>query len=116
MGRFLKENTDEDKSRTGEVMLTIGKSLIFCAQQQLILHEPLIRFYQELETFRQRAVGDTLQNILAMEKARTEYRAALSWMKNISQQLNPDTTKQLEKFKRVQNQVRRYLKISLIHL
>ncbi|XP_011501538.1 PREDICTED: islet cell autoantigen 1 [Ceratosolen solmsi marchali] len=107
MGKFLKENTDEDKSRTGDIMLTIGKSLIFCAQQHLILHEPLIRFYHELETFRQRAVGDTLHNVLAMEKARTEYRAALSWMKNISQQLNPDTIKQLEKFKRVQHQVRR---------
>lgn len=107
MGRFLKENSDEDKTRAGEMMLATGKALVYCAQQQLLLHEPLIRFYKELETFRQRAVGDTLQNVLAMEKARTEYRASLSWMKNVSQQLNPDTTKQLEKFKKVQDQVRR---------
>lgn len=36
-----------------------------------------------------------------MERQRTEYRAALSWMKNISQELDPDTHKQLEKFRKV---------------
>ena len=36
-----------------------------------------------------------------MEKVRTEYRADLSWMKNISQELDPDTYKQLERFREV---------------
>ncbi|XP_014233466.2 islet cell autoantigen 1 isoform X2 [Trichogramma pretiosum] len=107
MGRFLKENSADDKSRAGEVMLAVAKALIYCAQQQLTLHEPLVRFHQELETFRQRAIGDTHQNVLAMEKARTEYRASLSWMKAVSQQLDPASSKQLDKFKRVQDQVRR---------
>ncbi|OXU19408.1 hypothetical protein TSAR_004074 [Trichomalopsis sarcophagae] len=107
MGRFLKKHSEEDKTRAGDAMSAVGKSLVFCAQQQLLLHEPLMRFYQELETFRQRAIGDTLQNVIAMEKARTEYRAALSWMKNVSLQLDPDANKQLEKFKKVQDQVRR---------
>lgn len=107
MGRFLKELSEVDKSKAGEVTLAVGKALIYCAQQQLVLHEPLLRFYEELETFRQRAIGDTLHNVVAMEKSRTEYRAALSWMKNVSQQLDPDANKQLEKFKKVQDQVRR---------
>lgn len=107
MGRFLKEHSEVDKTKGGEVTLAIGKALIYCAQQQLVLHEPLLRFYEELETFRQRAIGDTLHNVVAMEKSRTEYRAALSWMKNVSQQLDPDANKQLEKFKKVQDQVRR---------
>lgn len=111
MGRFLKKHSEEDKTRAGDAMSAVGKSLVFCAQQQLLLHEPLMRFYQELETFRQRAIGDTLQNVIAMEKARTEYRAALSWMKNVSLQLDPDANKQLEKFKKVQDQVRRYVSI-----
>lgn len=38
-----------------------------------------------------------------MEKARTEYRAALNWMKDISQELDPDTYKHLERFKRVRH-------------
>lgn len=41
-----------------------------------------------------------------MEKCRNDYRGALLWMKNVSQELDPDTFKQLEKFRRVQNHVR----------
>ena len=33
-------------------------------------------------------------------------KGALLWMKNVSQELDPDTFKQLEKFRRVQNHVR----------
>jgi hypothetical protein len=36
-----------------------------------------------------------------MEAARTEYRGALLWMKNVSEELDPDTYKQLEKFRKV---------------
>lgn len=36
-----------------------------------------------------------------MEKTRTEYRAVLNWMKDISQELDPDTCKQMERFKKV---------------
>lgn len=41
-----------------------------------------------------------------MEKCRNDYRGALLWMKNVSQELDPDTFKQLEKFRRVQSHVR----------
>ena len=41
-----------------------------------------------------------------MEKMRTEYRGALMWMKNISQDFNPDQYSQLEKFRQVQEIVR----------
>jgi hypothetical protein len=36
-----------------------------------------------------------------MEQARTEYRGALLWMKDVSEVLDPDTYKQLEKFRKV---------------
>lgn len=88
-------------------MLSIGNLLLICAQKFLLLHEPLQRFRQELETFCQRAIDDTLRNIIGMEKSRTEFRATLMWMKKASEQLDPDTSKQLEKFKKVQEQVRR---------
>ncbi|XP_043668280.1 islet cell autoantigen 1 isoform X1 [Vespula pensylvanica] len=106
MGRFLKEAGKQDKTRAGKMMLAVGKSLSYSGQQRLALRVPLGRLYQEVETFRQRAIEDTLQNVQSMEKARTEYRAALSWMKNISQELDPDTSKQLERFRRVQTRVR----------
>lgn len=43
---------------------------------------------------------------MEMEKARTEYRAALSWMKAASQQLDPDTGQGLDRFRKAQSQVR----------
>ncbi|XP_071572904.1 islet cell autoantigen 1 isoform X2 [Temnothorax nylanderi] len=106
MGRFLKDAGKQDKTRAGKMMSAVGKSLSYSGQQRLALRAPLGRLYQEVETFRQRAIDDTLQNVQAMEKARTEYRAALSWMKNISQDLDPDTSKQLEKYKKVQSRVK----------
>ncbi|KAF4529194.1 hypothetical protein B566_EDAN017622 [Ephemera danica] len=54
----------------------------------------------EVDTFRRRAIEDTQQNVTAMEKSRTEYRASLSWMKEVSQQLDPDTNKQMERFRK----------------
>ncbi|XP_055853596.1 islet cell autoantigen 1 isoform X2 [Episyrphus balteatus] len=41
-----------------------------------------------------------------MEKERTEYRAALCWMKSLSTQLDPDNGKGLDKFRRAQSHVR----------
>lgn len=41
-----------------------------------------------------------------MEKERTEYRAALNWMKSASAQLDPDTGRGLEKFRKAQQHVR----------
>merc|ERR1719394_2238595 len=37
---------------------------------------------------------------------RTEYRGALAWMKNVSTELDPDTYRQLEKFRKVQGHVK----------
>lgn len=107
MGRFLKEAGKSDKTRAGKMMTAVGKSLSYSGQQRLTLRVPLLRLYQEVDTFRHRAIEDTLQNVHSMEKVRTEYRASLSWMKNVSQELDPDTYKQLERFRKVQGQVRR---------
>lgn len=41
-----------------------------------------------------------------MEKARTEYRAALSWMKSVSSQLDPDTGHGLDNFRKAQGYVK----------
>ncbi|KAG8225173.1 hypothetical protein J437_LFUL006698 [Ladona fulva] len=107
MGRFLKESGKNDKTKAGKMMVAVGKALSYSGQQRLTLRNPLVRLYQEVETFRLRAIEDTLQTVNSMEKVRTEYRASLKWMKNVSQELDPDTYKQLERFRKVQSQVRR---------
>ncbi|XP_030065533.1 islet cell autoantigen 1-like protein isoform X2 [Microcaecilia unicolor] len=106
LGVLLKFQAEQDGSRAGKMMKATGKTLCSSARQRLALCTPLTRLEQELETFSQRAVSDTLMTINRMEQARTEYRGALLWMKDISQELDPDTYKQMEKFRKVQMQVR----------
>ncbi|XP_013785095.1 islet cell autoantigen 1-like isoform X1 [Limulus polyphemus] len=107
MGRFLKECGKHDKTRAGKMMTSTGKTLSYTAQQRLSLRVPLVRIYQEVETFNYRAVADTLLTVEKMEKSRNTYRGALMWMKDVSQQLDPDTYKQLEKFRKVQSYVKK---------
>ena len=107
MGRFLRDAARMDKTRAGIILAASGKTLIFTSQQRIQIREPLVRLYKDIETFQYRAVVDTLETIDKMESARTAYRAGLLWMKDVSQKLDPDTYKQLEKFRRVQAHVRR---------
>ena len=49
-------------------------------------------------------IGDLKSEITEMELARTDYRAALSWLRATS--VDPDKLGQIEKFRRVQTQVK----------
>ncbi|GJQ71141.1 hypothetical protein Trydic_g1043 [Trypoxylus dichotomus] len=107
LGRYLKEcGKNEKNSSAGQIMSTAGKSLSYIGHQRLTIRPPLVRLHHEVETFRGRAVSDTRATVLEMEKVRTEYRAALSWMKSASGQLDPDTGHGLEKFRKAQSYVR----------
>jgi hypothetical protein len=104
MARFLKDNAQMDKTRAGKMMASVSKVLAYTAQQRLTLRQPLLRLHNEIETFRHRAVTDTFLTVKRMETARTEYRGSILWLKDASVQLDPE--KQLEKFRRVQSQVK----------
>ncbi|CAF2716101.1 unnamed protein product [Rotaria sp. Silwood2] len=104
MARFLKDYAQIDKTRAGKMMASVSKVLAYTAHQRLALRQPLIRLNNEIETFRHRAVTDTLSTVKRMETARTEYRGSILWLKDASVQLDPE--KQLEKFRRVQSQVK----------
>ncbi|XP_039649329.1 islet cell autoantigen 1-like isoform X2 [Perca fluviatilis] len=106
LGLFLRFQAEHDRTKAGNMMDATSKALCTSAKQRMALCPPLRRLHQEVETFRRRAIADTLLTVSRMEKARTEYRGALLWMKDVSQELDPDTYKQLEKFRKVQTQVR----------
>ncbi|KAM9328202.1 islet cell autoantigen 1-like [Pholidichthys leucotaenia] len=106
LGLFLRFQSEHDRTKAGNMMDATSKTLCASAKQRMALCPPLRRLHQEVETFRRRAIADTLLTISRMEKARTEYRGALLWMKDVSQELDPDTYKQLERFRKVQAQVR----------
>ncbi|XP_021119275.1 islet cell autoantigen 1-like protein isoform X5 [Heterocephalus glaber] len=99
LGLFLKFQAEWDASQAGKMMDATGKTLCSSAKQRFtmafIIFKPI-----EVTTFSQRAVSDTLMTINQMEQARTEYRGALLWMKDVSQELDPDTLKQMEKFRK----------------
>lgn len=64
--------------------------------------EPITRLQQEFVTFSNTAIGDLSESIKRFEKARVDYRAALLWMKDVSEKLhNPDAREQLAKFREV---------------
>ncbi|KAK9881595.1 hypothetical protein WA026_016465 [Henosepilachna vigintioctopunctata] len=107
LGRYLKEcGKSEKNDNAGKIMITAGKSLAYVGHQRLTIRPPLVRLHHEVDTFRGRAVTDTKVTVTEMEKCRTEYRAALSWMKAASQQLDPDTGHGVDKFRKAQSYVR----------
>ncbi|KAF5927793.1 hypothetical protein HPG69_000699 [Diceros bicornis minor] len=103
LGKFLRSQGFQDKTRAGKMMQATGKALCFSSQQRLALRNPLCRFHQEVETFRHRAISDTWLTVNRMEQCRTEYRGALLWMKDVSQELDPDLYKQMEKFRKIRS-------------
>jgi hypothetical protein len=57
--------------------------------------------------FTERAVADCFLTVEQCERARTEYRGSLLWMKNVSMELDPEAYRHMEKYRRVQATVRR---------
>lgn len=110
LGKFLRD-AGKNADASGKHMVSAGKAISYSGQQRLSVRGPLLRLYHEVETFRGRAVSDMRATVSAMEKARIEYRAALSWMKSTSAQLDPDTGRGLDNFRKAQRQVRESKKL-----
>ncbi|KAK4877324.1 hypothetical protein RN001_009830 [Aquatica leii] len=107
LGRYLKECGKNEKNVcAGQLMTVAGKALAYTGHQRLTIRPPLLRLHHEVETFRGRAVSDTRTTVVEMEKVRTEYRAALSWMKSVSNELDPDTGYGLDRFRKAQSYVK----------
>uniref|UniRef100_A0A1I7XNJ8 AH domain-containing protein n=1 Tax=Heterorhabditis bacteriophora TaxID=37862 RepID=A0A1I7XNJ8_HETBA len=107
LGKFLKERgKKENRKETTMVMVALGRAMLFSSHQRVALRQPLVRFYQELHVFAERAIADCHQTVDAVERARLEYRGSLLWMKKTSEELDPDTDRQLEKFREAQSAVR----------
>lgn len=106
LGRFLKDQGAQDSTKAGKMMIAVGKALCYSAQQRLQLRHPMSRLREDIETFRVRAIKDTSTSVEKMEIERSHYRASLLWMQNISENLDPEQYSKLEKFKKVQKEVR----------
>lgn len=103
VGIFLKEY-GKNSTTSNRIMTCAGKAIAYCGQQHMRLRAPIVRLHHEVDTFNGRAIKDTYATVQGMERARTEYRAALGWMKAASVQLDPE--KGLDKFRTAQMHVK----------
>jgi len=106
MGRFLKEQGTMDKTPAGKLMCAMGKAQCMNSQQRLDIRNSLSRLHHNVETFTCRAVADCMLTIKNMEDFRIKYRASLRWMQENAKKLDPEDHKKLEKFRKVQTEVR----------
>ena len=56
LGRFLKANSEADKSRAGRMMLASGRAFCAASQSRVTLRVPLERLAAEVDTFRVRSL------------------------------------------------------------
>ncbi|KAK2704033.1 islet cell autoantigen 1-like [Artemia franciscana] len=106
LANFLRDVGKADKTGAGKVMGTAAKAMAQVAQQRAALRHPIMRLHQEVVTFRKRAIADSAKTVAICEKKRDDYKGSLMWMANVSQTLDPDATRQMMKFRKVQGQVK----------
>ncbi|KAF8365997.1 ric-19, partial [Pristionchus pacificus] len=107
LGRFMKKEGKEEKRRHLSIsMIGLGRALCFTAHRLAAVRKPVVRFYDELHVFVDRAVHDCSQTVDAVERARTEYRGSLLWMQNKSQELDPESRQALDSFREAQSVVK----------
>ncbi|CEF65300.1 Arfaptin homology (AH) domain and Arfaptin homology (AH) domain/BAR domain-containing protein [Strongyloides ratti] len=104
---LLKNNIKYEKERLRMVFekFTHSFDIISILNRKLICKT--CKIYTDVKTFNERAVGDCLQTIEMADKSRIEYRGSLLWMKNISEELDPDANNQMNKFRTAQQVVKR---------
>lgn len=104
-GRFMCEFGKRSRT-TSRCITRFGKMMQFCGQQMMCIRVPLLRLHHEVTIFKDCAISDTQKTITSMENGRTEYRAALEWMKSLCESLDPDTGRGIHKYRSVQSHVR----------
>uniref|UniRef100_A0A0N5AKF1 AH domain-containing protein n=1 Tax=Syphacia muris TaxID=451379 RepID=A0A0N5AKF1_9BILA len=97
LGQMLNTKSRDENGDTSKALAAVGK----------VQSSPLIRFMEELRVFSDRAILDCLSTVEAAEKAQTEYRGSLLWMKKTSVELDPEAENALEKFRKAQCIVRK---------
>ncbi|CAJ0916267.1 unnamed protein product, partial [Mesorhabditis belari] len=106
VGKFLKDRGKlQRREETKKVMIAVGRAFLFASHQRAAICNPLLRFYEELCVFNERAIFDCGQTAEAAERCQ-HYRGSLLWMKQESDELEPTNRRQMERFREVQTTVR----------
>lgn len=106
LGSALVEYGIADRTLAGKLMILSGRAISQNANQRHRLKSNIMELYHEVQTFQFKATVDVLQTVSKMENVRKSYRSGLMWMKNESQNLDPDVVKKMRKFRKVQEHIK----------
>ncbi len=104
LGNYLASCGELDFTLAGQIMTKTGGLHKNNAEIRLKQLPALLRVQAETTTFATSGLGDLAFSIDNLERTRKEYRAALLWMKDVSEKLhNPDARGQLVRFREVRS-------------
>uniref|UniRef100_A0A915DM74 AH domain-containing protein n=1 Tax=Ditylenchus dipsaci TaxID=166011 RepID=A0A915DM74_9BILA len=106
LGDFLQMEANGEKEHLGRVMRVSAEGLKAVSKHRQKTIRPLIRLYHDLDVFNERAVADCASTVEAAERLRMEYRGSLLWIKDTSQELDPNSSTAMDKFRTAQAVVR----------
>ncbi|KAG8198068.1 hypothetical protein JTE90_020900 [Oedothorax gibbosus] len=106
LGSALVEYGIGDSTQAGKLLMFSGRAISQSANQRHRLKSNIVELYHEVRTFHFNATVDVLKTVSKMENVRKSYRSGLMWMKNESQNLDPDVTKKMKKFRKVQEHIK----------
>lgn len=102
LGNYLSSCGELDFTLAGQIMAKTGNMHKRDAELRLKQIPSFLRLQAETITFATSGLGDLSFSIENLERARKDYRAALLWMKDVSEKLhNPDAKGQLVRFREV---------------
>ena len=100
-------NAGEMSESCVEIMSRLGDVMESAALRRMDFDLPLMRLFQQVESLRGRGLADTLTAVKKLSRDQTSFRGAMLWMTDAARQLtDPDSPKQLEKYRQAQLMVR----------
>lgn len=102
--KFIQENYNVDGDPIIQALSAAAEGFGVSGNYWNIVKDFSDRVQKDYSTFYQKGIGELKEQIKEMEEARTDYRAALAWLRATS--VDPDNLSQVEKFRRVQLQVK----------
>ncbi|CAG5098171.1 Oidioi.mRNA.OKI2018_I69.XSR.g15429.t1.cds [Oikopleura dioica] len=102
--KFIQENYNVDGDPIIQALSATAEGFSASGNYWNTVKDCSDRVQRDYSTFYLKGIGELKEQIKEMEEARTDYRAALSWLRATS--VDPDNLSQVEKFRRVQLQVK----------
>ncbi|CAD5209399.1 unnamed protein product [Bursaphelenchus xylophilus] len=102
MGVLLIKQSRFQKAHVAKAMESVGQAQSYAYKSSGTALNTMVKMYRDLDTFFDRAVNDCAITVEAAERARTEYRGSLLWMKKSSEELDPESEQLMDQYRTAQ--------------